>query len=709
MGDRRSGARQTGAPSLTLTRRQQKRARKQQYKRRTAQPAANQATATQRSAASQTTATQQSAAPEKLERLEQAAPTQSVRPEAAATSVVEIAARRERKQREQSQARKASGPKRQLEPRQAQQPTQPERSAGREMARQRAQPRTTARTVSQGVGRAAGAGEHDVTRPAVASPRVQRVSKQTRLIPSVRVAEATDSPAASGRKYPTLARMAAAPAQVEAPVATPRSHRRDKSAAQGSREARIGEQMARAERPTHDAAAASAWDQLKTEPVPVVSPASRKTRRPVPTLRLRDEPAAAAGAGRQPRNESNVPVPAPRHARPVPLPRTELATPVAVVHAAVAAIAALTGAALLVQGQPGALWALSLALIAGAGGWLAYALAQPSGGRRSAGQVLVTSQVATLAWLMALLGPRAALLAGVPALALLALRMAGRGAALGVVMASFVLYAAGTLLTLGGVLVPALSLDAGGQTLVDALALAAGLSAALFGLLNYASRTARAEQVTQARVHETHVLRARLAQLTQQLEDDGERLDAALAHALQGSGIPPVSADGALRPLAETVNAVADRLKTLQRDREDRLRLEGSVRAITRAVERAWLGLPWAWPDWSGTATDELVALLRTPRPHDEREGREARAAWNEETPTLLQLPALARGPMSRPSDAELPQAHPSAYPYGAKAANGWSQPLSPPFGVARTPVRSSAQETPLPWSEWNKWPNWEA
>ena len=379
--------------------------------------------------------------------------------------------------------------------------------------------------------------------------------------------------------------------------------------------------------------------------------------------------------------------------------------PVAVAHAGVAAAAALTGAAMLVLNASGALWPLTLTVITGAGGGLAYALDQRRDGRRWDVAALLASQIGVMVWLLTLLGPRAALLTVVPALALLALRMVGRGAALAVVVGAFALYLAYAMLALGGVVAPVVTLDAGGGMLADGLAAAAGLGATLFGLLHLASDRARMDMAAQARLYESRVLRARLAQLTQQVEDDGERLDAALGRALQGSGISAIAADGMLSPLAETVGAAADRLQTLQRDREDRLRLEGAVRAVTRAVERAWLGLPWAWPEWSGTPMDELVALLRTPRPS---ESREAAEAWSEETPTLLQLPALNRVPAPIPWGRETAP----VYPYGARAANGWSQPLAQPyepFGTTSTPpARTGAQITPLPWNEWNQWPGWE-
>ena len=443
------------------------------------------------------------------------------------------------------------------------------------------------------------------------------------------------------------------------------------------------------------------WDDVQTEAVPIAPPRRSEARRSVLTRRLANElPRAEHAEGFTGSNAGR----ATRRVRtlvPVSAPRSALVMPVAVTHASIAALAALAGATMLVLAVPGVYWLLSLTAIAGAGGWLAYALTQ-RGAHRAAEAALLASQFGALVWLLALLGPRAALLAGIPALALLWLRMAGRGVAVATVITAFALYVAWTCLALAGAAAPGLFLDAGGSALVDGLALALGLGALLVGLLDHSRARTRLESLAQARQHEALMLRARTARLTQQVEDDGARLDTALARALRGSGIPPLTAEGALSPLAETVGTVAERLMTLQRDREDRLRLEGAVRSVTRAVERAWLGLPWSWPEWSGTAMDELVALLRTPRPH---EARVAHDAWSEETPTLVELPALDRG--MRPSrwDDSIPQ----IYPYGAKAANGWSQPLPSARAGARTPVQAgSGRITPLPWDEWNQWPTWE-
>ena len=125
-------------------------------------------------------------------------------------------------------------------------------------------------------------------------------------------------------------------------------------------------------------------------------------------------------------------------------------------------------------------------------------------------------------------------------------------------------------------------------------------------------------------------------------------MEDALAEALRGQGISRLNAGPEFDALAERVALVAERLRTLQRDREDRLRIEGALRGLIREVERAWLGLPWTWPAPSGTTLDELIALLRAPRSH------ETPASWPDETPTLVPIPSAISQP-SRPWDVVTP------------------------------------------------------
>ena len=92
------------------------------------------------------------------------------------------------------------------------------------------------------------------------------------------------------------------------------------------------------------------------------------------------------------------------------------------------------------------------------------------------------------------------------------------------------------------------------------------------------------------------------------------------------------------RLLAETILDTAARLEVLQRDREERLRLEGALRVLVRAVERQWLGVEPEWPEHTGTAIDELVTLLQSPR-LDVAYQREAEAP--SITPRLIPIPTL--------------------------------------------------------------------
>src|SRR5262249_25584359 len=139
----------------------------------------------------------------------------------------------------------------------------------------------------------------------------------------------------------------------------------------------------------------------------------------------------------------------------------------AAVHAALAALAALVGAALLIAGHSLAVWPLLLAGLAGASGGLVYLIVQFEGVQPLAGGVLLAAQLGTLGWALLLVGPRTALLMLVPGLTLPALRYAGRIAAGLFVCAALVLYGAYAMLALQFGLLPAVQLDTLGLTLLD--------------------------------------------------------------------------------------------------------------------------------------------------------------------------------------------------------------------------------------------------
>jgi hypothetical protein len=371
---------------------------------------------------------------------------------------------------------------------------------------------------------------------------------------------------------------------------------------------------------------------------------------------------------------SSATAPAPGAVRPRPLPEPDVLVTVAGVHAALATAGALVGAALLVASQPSALWALAFTAIVGLGGWVGYALAQ---GKRThtAVRVLLISQVAALAWLLALVGPRPSVLALAPIPALLALRLRGRGAATLATLAPLALYIVASPLVLTGVLLPALVASPAAYTVLDIFFVGVGLLTTLAGIAGLHARQARAEAAARARLYELRVQRTRSAELRQQIEEDADSLARSLLEALRGQGIQPLQARGTLSPLAESVMAVAERMQTLQQDREDRLRIEAALRAITREVERAWLGLPWVWPQPSGTALDELVALLRAPRPAD------SQAPWTSETPTLVPIPTLDTEPVPRILPRRI---------------------SSPDLSHSRVHMGA------LPWSEWDEWRGWD-
>lgn len=434
--------------------------------------------------------------------------------------------------------------------------------------------------------------------------------------------------------------------------------------------------------------------------VPPMASATRQSRplsvvpfvRAAATKRAAARERSAAASGDLPRPQRLL------RSRPAAhgLPPADTLLPAAGIHTAVAVVGALSGAVLLLARQPVGLWPLTLAIVTGIGGWLANSLAQRS--REGAVFALATTDVGVLIWLLALVGPRISLLFLVPGLALFALQLAGRPRPAGVVMvASVAAYVVCAALSYGGLLRPMLTFsDVTGAVFDGALAC---LGLLLFFRLALAAEARRhkAEALAAARSYELGAQRARNQALRRQVETDAERLHDALHDALRGRPHDPVEAEGPLSPLAEEVELIASRMAALQRDREARRQTESAIRRLTRVLERAWLGLPWEWPEPSGTELDEVVALLRSPNP------RETARARLDENSGLLPIPTL--DPQHVPPAWAPPQPHrlaPLAEPNPL-----WS---SGELHATRPLARERhEQQSSLPWDEWDDWRGWDA
>jgi hypothetical protein len=289
---------------------------------------------------------------------------------------------------------------------------------------------------------------------------------------------------------------------------------------------------------------------------------------------------------------------------------------------------------------------------------------------------MVVTQLAVLALLFSAIGPQVAVLLFAPAAVYLAQRMGGRTVAIVSGAGAVMIYLAFVIFSL---IRPAPAIHPTALLFFNLFAASAGTGLLLVSLIMAATARERSEAAARARLYELRLLRARMAELRERTEGDAKLLEEALTSALRGRGIEPIAAEGALSPVAEVVNDVADRLATLQKDREDRLRLEGAVRAVVRAVERGWLGLPWAWPELSDTLLDQLVAYLRTPRPREQA----TPLPWGDETPTIV--PKTARGVNSRPLEPR-------------SGAN--SRPLEPRSDPNIARVFSAVDEQWDPWSD---------
>ncbi|HEV7129604.1 MAG TPA: hypothetical protein VGN32_19370 [Ktedonobacterales bacterium] len=319
-------------------------------------------------------------------------------------------------------------------------------------------------------------------------------------------------------------------------------------------------------------------------------------------------------------------------------------------------LGALAASTLLLAQQPLGGWLLALAALAVAGAGLAYALLAWRPVARFAPLALVAAHLSALAWACLLVGPRPALLVLVAPVVVLDLRAGGRWAALTCGTGAMALYVGLQVAATRGLPAPAFALAASDQTALDTGAVVVGLTLLLLGIIAVADGRERSDAAARARLYEVRLQRAQVMRLRGELERDGQVLDDALVRALRGRGIDPITLDGPLSLVAEDINAIADRLRTLQKDREDRLRLEGAIRALTRVLERARLRLPWTWPEASETLLDEVTALLRAPRA------------------TIRPVESLAR---------------PTAGMAAGMASGSWPTPATPPEPLSPPPTAS--------------------
>jgi hypothetical protein len=279
---------------------------------------------------------------------------------------------------------------------------------------------------------------------------------------------------------------------------------------------------------------------------------------------------------------------------------------------------------------------LAFAALAGGSAGLAYLLDQRRGMRMWSAALLAASQIAMLGWVLVMIGPRPALLAGVPALFILMARVLGRERSRIHALLLLGLYGLCALLAGTGQLMPLLTIQGSAARWLDAVVVLLGASLSLLVLDGVLVGRERARALAQARAYEARTLRERMVWERTQTEAEADALHTALAAALRRRVVFPITMEGPLSLLATTGNRVLERLAVLHQDREERQHLEDALRRLIRALERSWLGLPQTWPAQTGTAVDEVVALLRAPRPADM-----PAPSWPDDGPTLISLPSL--------------------------------------------------------------------
>lgn len=246
---------------------------------------------------------------------------------------------------------------------------------------------------------------------------------------------------------------------------------------------------------------------------------------------------------------------------------------------------------------------------------LLAALAQ---GQAQAGQITRAALLLLLVDLilaglgLAILGPHLTAFALLPGALLVAALLADAFTAVAGALLAFALYAGALLVAR-----PPLATPTGAALLWLNLALAfVGLSL-LCGALVLTSRYLRAAVLEAAAATQRVAALERRAQTKRiAIDADAIVLQEQLARALRGQTAQPVTTCADLAPLANMINAATKRLPGLQRDREERIRLETAVRDLSAALETAWAGFTITWPAPSGTSVDRLITMLRPRAAH---------------------------------------------------------------------------------------------
>lgn len=388
-----------------------------------------------------------------------------------------------------------------------------------------------------------------------------------------------------------------------------------------------------------------------------------------------------------------------RVGHPMPLPRADVVLVVASLHAALAVVATLVGAALLLAGSRLWFWPLLLAGAAGPGGWVAYAASQAGRRHTTAAAALACSQAGLLVWALAVAGPRTSLLLLVPGAVFLALRTSGRTTAALLAVAALAAYATDRVLSLVWGVPPVIPLDPLPSALLDGALAALGVLLAIAGAFDATAGRAQAELVARARLGEVRRLQARIDRLRRQSEDDAAALYRALDSALEGTPAHDAGVDGVLSPVVARIVDVGEYVADLRDELRERYSLEAALGQLALALERAWLGLAWSWPAPTGTPVDDVVSLLRTPNP------RHLAPLVAEDQPTA---------PIPVPTDPEMRARRrvipsPRSNPNLTSGARHTDPRHDIAHALARPELRPPARHTsPLRWQEWDEWRAWQ-
>jgi len=228
--------------------------------------------------------------------------------------------------------------------------------------------------------------------------------------------------------------------------------------------------------------------------------------------------------------------------------------------------------------------------------------------------LLVCGDSLALVMLWMLLGPQSGLALLTPFILCLGILLLDTAIVVGLAICMIATYLLVSIFSARGGQLPALILPSATSHLVTMTLVAGGIMLSLVILLVTKHLFDQTLQHSAQDAADLDEMRFRASQRSRQFIADLTQLQHVQEQALAGNYRLRIHcSDSDLRPIAQGVNQLLERLEYLSQDEQRAETIEAAVRELAQMVELARSGRPWTWPRPSNTIVDHLVDVLRRP------------------------------------------------------------------------------------------------